>query len=525
MEGDFNPINGVEGDKEKRMDYMHKLVLAGSAFRLPEDPKKVTPQSWNGWLSGIRATIQEEDILRVEKLKYLWDPEPDALHPVQGIPKDIVELAYLLKIGRISRHDIEYNGQGNDDGHPSKTAWSNVQALTEFVVVKAETSQTITTEVVRKVVDKIVAFMTSDMYEPDSTTPGKSTIKYFEDHTTNRKALRKFRAMAEKLLPSDINDGFKDGFYVDYDAMIGAMKRKYSMGNEQKTIVDHFLKIDKILEKQTKTEFTMGALRSHVKKLLVTKEEDRPYIQYYKGHKERITRNEEFGPMVNFLLEYIYFNKKITRAKWRVVEKAYHHLLDGHPSYKKWHESSYELWHVIDKEIMTEYNNVQANVENENENESESLNAVKQNRNRNQNPSYPNPRMNMGKSSGSVPKRNQRSHKYNNSNNNNNNKARNDRLKNRLAKYKCRHCSRVAGSPKYHRPPFGGGNDSQCPYNQAGEKRPGFFFMAMIEGYQINELDLSDDEDDDILYENEVENVGNTDFANQPASDIYQFAS
>ena len=528
MDADLNPINGVEGDEQKRMDYMHKLVLAGSAFRLPEDPKKVTPQSWNGWLSGVRATIQEEDILRVEKLKYLWDSEPDALHPVQGVPKDITELAYLLKIGRISRHDIEYNSTGNVDGHPSKTSWSNVQSLTEFVVVKEETSQTVTTETVRKVVDRIVAFISSDMYEPDNATPGKSTLKYFADHTTNRKALRKFRAMAEKLLPSDINDGFKDGFYVDYDAMIGAMKRKYSMGNEQKTMIDHFLKIDKILDKQTKTEFTMGALRSHIKKLLVTKEEERPFIQYYKGHKERITTNEEFGPIVNFLLEYIYFNKKISRAKWKKVEKDYHHLLDRHPSYKKWHESSYELWHVIDKEINPENNTMQASVENENENENESeMNALRQNRNfnrnnSNNNPSYPNPKMNMGKNFSNV-KRNQRN---TTKNNNNSNKARNDRIKTRLAKYKCRHCSRVAGTPKYHKPPFGGSVESRCPYDQTGKPRPGFFFMAMIEGLQINELDLSDDEDLDILYENEIDSeVSHVDYANQSAADVYQFAS
>ena len=525
MEGDLNPLNGVEGDDGKRMDYMHKLVLAGSAFRLPEDPKKVTPQSWNGWLSGVRATIQEEDILRVEKLKYLWDPEPDVLHPIQGVPKDITELSYLLKIGRISRYDIEYNSTGNDDGHPSKTAWSNVQGLSEFVVVK-EDDKTVTTENLRKIVDNIISFITSKMYEPTNNSPGASTIRYFTDHTTNRKALRKFRAMAEKLLPSDINEGFKDGFYVDYDAMIGAMKRKYSMGNEQKTIIDHFLKIDKILEKQTKTEFTMGALRSHVKKLLVTKQDERPYIQYYQGHKERITTNEEFGPIVNYLLEYIYFNKKISRNKWKKVEKDYHHLLEGHPSYKKWHESSYELWHVIDKEISPD-SNVQANVENENE--SESMNALKQNRNfnRNQNPSYPNPKMNMGRNfSNQTQRRNQRPSKNNNNNNNNNNKTRNDRLKNRLAKYKCRHCSRVAGTTKYHRPPFGGNKESMCPYDQTGKSRPGFFFMAMIEGLQINELDLSDDEDIDILYENEVESeVSNIDYANQSAADLYQFAN
>ena len=245
MDESFNPINGVDGDKEFRMEYLHKLVLAGSAFRLPEDPKKVTPQSWNGWLSGIRATIQEGDILRVENLKYLWDLEPDVMHPIQGVPKDITELTYLLKIGRISRFDIEYTSNGNDNGHPSKTAWNDIQALTDFVAVKAGDVNP-PAENLRKIVDKIVAFITSNMYELTEGPPGTISVKYFEDFTTNRKALRKFRSMAEKLLPSDINEGFRDGFYVDYDAMIGAMKRKYNMGNEQKTVIDHFLKIDKI---------------------------------------------------------------------------------------------------------------------------------------------------------------------------------------------------------------------------------------------------------------------------------------
>ena len=117
-------------------------------------------------------------------------------------------------------------------------------------------------------------------------------------------------------------------------------------------------------------------------------------------------------------------------------------------------------------------------------------------------------------------------YKRNNNNNNNNNKNRNERLKGRLAKYKCRHCSKIAGKAKYHRPPFGGGNESLCPYDSNGKSRAGFFFMAMIEGLQINELDLSDDDDDDILFENEVTEYQNQlqDIANQSATDIYQFA-
>ena len=48
----------------------------------------------------------------------------------------------------------------------------------------------------------------------------------------------------------------------------------------------------------------------------------------------------------------------------------------------------------------------------------------------------------------------------------------------------------------------------------------------MIEGLQICELDLSDDEDEDILFENEIETeVSNVDYANQSAADLYQFAS
>ena len=522
MEDSYDSINGVaDGDKEVRMDYMHKLVLAGSAFRLPEDPKKVTPQSWHAWLSGLRATIQEEDILRVEKLKYLWDAEPDVMHPIQGVPKSITELTYLLKTGRVCRQDIEFNSNGNDDGHPSKNVWKNIQNLEKFLLVKTNGTDA-TTEHIRKVVDRIVVFLTSNMYDDvDEKAPGELTIQYFKDADTNRKALRKFRAMAEKLLPSDINEGFKDGFYVDYEALMGAMKRKYSMGNDQKTVVDHFLKIDKILEKQTKAEFTMGSLRSHIKKLLVTKEDDRPYIQYYKGHKERITNNEEFGPIVNFLLEYIYFDKKVSRSKWKTVEKSYHHLLDGQPSYKKWHEGSYELWHVIDKELNVD-NNVQAQIDTNNEYDDENeINAMRNQKSSfNKKNQYPTPKMNMGRAPQSPNyKRNLPTRNASNSNNKNN-----DRIKTRLAKYKCRHCSRVAGTAKYHRPPFGGGSDSQCPYDQTGKKRPGYFFMAAIEGLKISEIDISDDEDD-ILYENEIDTeINNVDYANQSVADVYRFA-
>ena len=529
MDESLEPINGVDGDKDVRMDYMHKLVLAGSAFRLPEDPKKVTPQGWNGWLSGLRATIQEEDILRVEKLKCLWDPEPEILYPIQGIPKDISELAYLLKKGRISRQDIEYNLSGNDDGHPSKTAWGKIQQLTELVVVKTDSQNTLTDSNLLKILDKIIKFLTSDMYDTVPGPPGSLTLKYFGDYTTNRKALRKFRAMTEKLLPSDINEGFQDGFYVDYDAVMGAMKRKYSMGNDQKTTIDQFLKIDKILEKQTKTEFTIGSLRSHIKKLLVVKEEDRPYIQYYKGHKECITHNEEFGPMINFLLENIYFTKKIPKSKWKGIEKDYHRLLEGHPSYKKWHESSYELWHVIDKEMNVE-NNIQASVQDDAPADDNELNAVRNNSNnksfarRNATNQQTFPKMNMGRFA-PTQRKNQQSNR-NNNNNNNNNKYKNDRIKSRLSKYKCRHCSKVAGTAKYHKPPFGGGSESRCPYDQKGKNRPGFFFMAVIEGLQINELDLSDDEDDDILFEDEVNvDLNQVDYANQSAADVYQFAT
>ena len=257
------------------------------------------------------------------------------------------------------------------------------------------------------------------------------------------------------------------------------------------------------------------------------KEDERPYIQYYKGHKERISHDEEFGPIVNFLLEYIYFSKKIPRSKWKGIEKDFHRLLDGQPSYKKWHEGSYELWHVIDKEMNVEVN-VQANVQ-EPDPENSELCAV---RNSNKNFSRKNtttqqtsPKMNMGKFA-PAQRRTQQNNRNNNNNNNNNYKTRNDRLKNRLSKYKCRHCTKVAGTPKYHRPPFGAGSESQCPYDQKGKSRPGYFFMAVIEGLQINELNLSDDEDDDILFEDEVSSeVSQVDYANQSAADVYQFAS
>ena len=160
---------GMENDKGSRMDYLQKLILAGSAFRLPDEPSKVDSEKYEAWLSGLRSANQDEDITRVEKLKFLWSRDCESQYPEQGVPQSLEQLQYLLNIGRVSRLDIEYTSHGNVDGHPSATAWKKFLALKHFVVI--ETTPTGGDKIsppelnLRVIGDCIVDFLSDKMYD------------------------------------------------------------------------------------------------------------------------------------------------------------------------------------------------------------------------------------------------------------------------------------------------------------------------------------------------------------------------
>ena len=64
--------------------------------------------------------------------------------------------------------------------------------------------------------------------------------------------------------------------------------------------------------------------------------------------------------------------------------------------------------------------------------------------------------------------------------------------KQRLMKLLCSHCSRHAGTNKYHHGPYGGGPGSKCPYDSRGVYRPGMKFITAVYGEDVNALGIPD---------------------------------
>ena len=76
----------------------------------------------------------------------------------------------------------------------------------------------------------------------------------------------------------------------------------------------------------------------------------------------------------------------------------------------------------------------------------------------------------------------------------------------------CMHCTRIAGKNKYHEGPYGGGPESNCPFDKQGNRRPNKPFVSHIYEYSVNELDIPDVkemESDGLTYENDEEEVDN----------------
>ena len=79
-----------------------------------------------------------------------------------------------------------------------------------------------------------------------------------------------------------------------------------------------------------------------------------------------------------------------------------------------------------------------------------------------------------------------------------------------MIKLLCTHCSRHAGTNKYHLGPYGGGPESKCPFDTRGIRRPGFQFISAIFDTAVNALDIPDYRDlesEGLEYENTDVNV------------------
>ena len=221
----------------KRFELIHKTIIAGTAFRLDGSTTKIDQYIWDGWLSGFTATMHKDEYDQCEKFAILWSQDDVAESPELGIPGNIDELVYLVKNYRIDRKSIPMTGDNSTDGHPSSTVWGKILQLksTDWRLEKVGTEEA-TNMNVRQVVDVIIKYISGGYYDKlaDSSKPfGTETNHYFANAEEIRKAMRKYRYLATRLLPVDMIDPFLDGYYRNHTVLIETLKRRFGLGKDQ----------------------------------------------------------------------------------------------------------------------------------------------------------------------------------------------------------------------------------------------------------------------------------------------------
>lgn len=503
----------------KRYDLIYKSVIAGTAFRLDSNATKLDQGLWDAWYSGFTATMHKDEYSFIQKFAVLWSINDDDSDVTLGVPENIEQLADLLKKGRIDRTDIDYTKrEGSYAGHPTVNNWTAIKNLTNATWNLRDEAPNVTRtpDVLRDIVDKIVNKISGGYYHRTAVRAnlfGTEAETYFQAADGIRKAFRKFRHLSTRLLPSDMVSSFLDGFYPSFDILIKALKRRYGLGNEDVSIIEHFREFDKIIAETAPMEFKIGKLRAEIRKMLFVKEDEFPICQDFPGHKEIQSHREEFTPIVHTLLLYNIFKSKVPKSDWERIQKEYLNMLPGTPTDQKWHEHRYNLYKILDKEFkirghnrnQSSVNSVQNFCGQNSAQQSEydaddyddlsedEINLLRNYRQRNlRTKTNKRPQQKLGRPKPRQTVSNQA------------------KLKSRLNALECRNCTKWAGAPRHHHGPYGGGPSSNCPYDRNGNKRKGFAFINEINRQPVASLEDVDNDFEikygDIEDESEDEN-------------------
>ena len=531
-----NAIDWINTKNPQEMSLYQRRMVAGQSFKLPDEPK-ISDAQWESFKGTFMSDLSEDVTEKAKSFRYLWEDEdesPSSARPTYGIARDIIQLAQLLQSNKILREDIEYKGVGHDDGHPSETSWKDISALTSFYPFKIEPGEDggaaiePTRKNLREIVDAIVNFITSDYYRdaakikhPNHTNtesiPGAIAKLYFEDYTENVKIMRKAYKCGQVLLTSDLSPNFTAGLYPNYSAIMNAVRRRYGRCQTQDTMVDLFKKLDKIFADKSPFEFKIGMLRNLLKKYYITKPEDFFVCKDFEDDRNKQRYPEGFTPIVATLIHYVGFMKDIDKSRWEQLEKDYHHVINGKPTYKSWHENRQELYKLMDEEMKVrkprinriETSNSVYNIDADDTiDEMSDIELVAFVRQRRQNfrknapnrggwksntqrrfdPNYRKPNLTTTNPNQTRPKPRPPAIKQNN---NYRNIPINEKRDN-LRKMLCRNCSRWSGTNKYHFGPYGGTPDSMCPLDDKGRPRNGFKFIRAYYGTDVNEIGVED---------------------------------
>ena len=517
-------INFVDLNDPKQYQIYQRRMVAGEKIRLPNSPT-VTDEMWYTFEHGFMQLKDDTDE-RTKVFRYFWEPE-DAEMTVNTVPYgvagNIVQLIKMVVSGRIQRDDITYKTQGQT---PEITIWNKIKKLTaasySMIDIKQEdqivTPKSSASEL--KCVDAIINYLTNDFYvipaEIQGNEPGIIAQLYFDDFETNLKMMRKAYAEGKDYLPYGMTECFKSAMYADYKQTIAAVKRRYGRCKTQDTMMDLFRKLDKAFSERTRHEFKIGNLRNILQKYYIKK--DFPTCSDFENDRITQTCQEEYTPIINTLLTYILFDKEVDKSRWEIIQREYHHSMNGKPTYSSWHQNRPELYKILDAELKLDSRPRPAinNLENDD------ISAVQNRRRQQQSKQQQLRQPQRPQQQKFQPSWNQ--NKYQNQPAGN--RRPNADVKKRLQNLLCRHCSKWAGENRYHTGAKGGDINSSCPYDQNGNLRKGKNvqrFIGRIAGIEVNEVGIEDyrsSEVDDFEYFdpdiNEVENNDHNDHDIEP---------
>ena len=513
-------INEFDLKNDSHMGLIYRRMIAGQCFRLPDSPT-CPDDVFESWISTYLSDLSDDPKEKMKSFRYTWTQERQGVHGVP-VPKfyaasKVTELAVLVDKLNISRTDIKLvNG-----AEPTKTNWTETLQLQVFTLTKIDKNDSLgiaadilkTEDKYSLVLDGIIHYITGKYYfNSCANTPGLATKTYFDEAESNLKALKAVYREGNNTLTIDLVNSFKNGTYPNYKATIAAVNRRYKRGLTQETMIDWFRKIDLILSRNNPTEFKIQHLRTLISDKLVTDPDQFPLCSDFEGDQYKQKYPEEYNPMINTLLTYITFNNQLKRNDWDTVQRLYHQEIKGKVTYKSWHENRSELYRVMDEFQSSKHI---SQIESQNEN----INVIRRNQYRprggqirGSNPRlYRPPQRQIRQPVVRRPNPPPIRPRVQNPTPGNLFGRPQNNAQGRLRRLLCMHCSRIAGTNKYHHGPWGGGPNSKCPYDRNGQFRPGYNFIGRIDGQPVDHIlvqSYEEAEHEGIEYEsNEVNHI------------------
>ena len=495
-------VNQFDTKNESHLNLIYRRMVAGQCFRLPND-QTCPDDIFESWLATFLSESVDDPHGKAKIFRYTWSQKRQGDHNVPvaefHLAKDITGLIQIIKKGLVKRTDIRLP----NNAVPTKTNWNEalkIQIFTPVHIPKNE-SQGIeapipaTDAAYLSIFDCVVHYLTGGYYKGGlNINPGFTTMAYFKEHDENLKILKSAYKAGQDTITIDMLPAFKSGTYVDYRAVVAAVNRRYRRGYTQETMTDWFRKIDEAVKSNSPTEFKIQRLRALIEQKFIQESDKYPECSDFEGDLTLQSHPEEYNPIINTLFVYILLSSQWDKKDWDKIQRLYHQEIKGKADYLAWHGNRSELYRVMDEFQST--NNIS---------QMDEIHAVRRTNISYQNRGRPMSRgSNRGQPRGQPrynPPRQQQQYrpptqKYTNNTKNirrpqNRNTSQNrSQIQNRLKRLLCMHCSRCAGTNRYHQGPWGGGPNSNCPYDRNGNIRQGFQFVYGVFGEDVNNFNV-----------------------------------